>query len=183
MIKQEKNDIEKHIRSIKENNRYGFQILLHYLALNGEYLINASEKIKDNYQAVKTSVIQNGKSIAYASYRLQGNKELALIAVNHDGENIRYLTDEIKSDKEVIDVAVKNKPMSLYFIPDQLQNNLEYLKLLKNQEEPLPLFSKFSPLQMWYKEKMAILDMLENEDWMEKHIQSNDYIQPKTKKF
>lgn len=181
MIKQEKDDIKKHIRRIKEHNRYGFQILLHYLALNGEYLLNASEKIKDNYQAVKTAVIKNGHSIVYASYRLRGNKELALIAVNDDGENIRYLTDEMKSDKEVIDIAVRNKPMSLYFIPEQLQNNMEYLKLLKNQEEPL--FSRFNPQKIWYSEKMAILDMLENEDWMEKNIQSNNYAYPKPKKF
>lgn len=178
LLKEEPEDIKHHIRKIKEHNPYGFQILLHYLARDGKLLINASEELKDNYSAVKTAVIQNGESLAYASYRLRGHKELALLALEKDGLNYRYLTEDLQYDDELILKAVQTTPKALRFVPAELQNSLELLRLLQGAQIPnIPVFKN------WYKEKMVILEILENEHWMENNISQVSTSITRPKKF
>lgn len=137
--------------------------------------------------ALETSIRTNQpahKVFQQAPEDFQKDKEFVLKFVKADGFSLFYANAELKQDKEIVLEAVRQNPLSLYFADTELQNDIDYLKMLKNVKmETQNLFVPYkTEINNWYEEKMKILAILEDEEWMkENNPQASS--KHKTRKF
>lgn len=135
--------------------------------------------------ALKTAIKTNQpahKVFQQAPEDFQKDKELVLQFVKADGFSLFYAHSELTKDKEVVLEAVLQNPLSLYFANIELQNDIHYLKMLKSTiiDEKLLFLPYKLEINNWYVEKMKVLEILEDEAWMnENNPQSPSIHKPR----
>ena len=125
----------------------------------GISLTYASSNLKSNIDIVTAAVKSHPHALLYTSDNLKKNKELCLKSVTSDGSCLMYVPSELTKDKDIVRAAVNQHPLSLFHASERLQNHIDFLSVIKD----LPVPPNYEP---WYKERMKILEILEDDSWM-----------------
>lgn len=137
----------------------------------------ASKSMKNDKEIVAIATKQDLHMFKYASDMLKNNKEFVKKLVSRDGFVVRYASEELRSDYEVMKLAMSNNITSFFYASQELQNNLELLQMLRRKK----VFVKESVLS-WLGERMAVLDILEDEAMMRESAPEAPHIR-QVKKF
>lgn len=126
-------------------------------------LVNLSDSQKNDKEIVSSAMEQFPDLIYYASQELKDDKELLLKAVKKDGFFLANASARLKNDREVVIAAMNQNAVALKVASDELQNDKELLLKLKNEVKSHELYGR---KEVWFKEKMRILEIMEDEQWM-----------------
>lgn len=130
--------------------------------INGELLMLASERLRDDDEIVKTALNNNGLSLSFVSDRLSSHYQIVKIAVNNWGGSLKFAKPEFRDDKDLALLAVSTcsnaveylsnrlkddydvfeKAISYKSINDVLGNPLEYASLRLQSNEKLRQLTK-----------------------------------------
>lgn len=111
------------------------EIVKMIVSSTGSYLENASEKLRDDFEVVKSAVSnghKEGDVIEYASERLRDNEDIVILSLlnepdwyEEDGLSIlKYVSDRLKNDKKIASLALKHNKTSKEYINDNLLKEL-----------------------------------------------------------
>ena len=92
----------------------------------------ASDRLKNNWNAVVHAVENNGHAVLHANKRLRENKEVALRAVRETGFALQHLCEALRDDKDVVLAAVEENGYALQYASDRLREDLEVLYAATN---------------------------------------------------
>lgn len=177
-IKQDGNNLSFCSDSLKND----WDIVFFAYKMNRFSLEHASKEIrndKDKMLCLLNLHKNSGNSLSYFSESLQNDKDIVFLSVKKFPKSFKHASDNLKNDIEMVLFAIQKDILLLHEASEELQNNLHFLQILKNNlsQEKLP----FS-LQGWYDERMRILEILEDEQWMHNNI-SHPTTLAKAKKF
>ena len=165
------NEIQSIIDTI--NSQKNFDII---------FFKNLSTELRNNYDIVFTAVSNYPYSLELASKELKNNEKIVLTAVSNCSSSLAYASPELRNNKDIVLVAVAKDAFSFQYASDELQNNLETLRVYKKFHElPKNHISNYddNDYQQFYDERIKALNILEEQDWLDKNVHS--HIQTKTK--
>ncbi len=120
-----------------------FETVLAAVKRDGELLLQADHKLKDNHQIVLAAVTQNGRAIAYASKRWKKNREIALVAVSNAGDALGSLPQKIRDDFDVVLTAVTQHGKAVDSASARLKKNTAIaLAAINNTAHAFPYIAK-----------------------------------------
>lgn len=135
------------------------------------YMVYASKELKDDKEFVLQAIEAGCCSMHQISERLSNDRELAMRCVEINGLDLWALNEKFKDDREIVAAAIKHNVDGLRYASERLQNEMEFLLLLRGSS-----FLKGK----WYEEKMKVLEILEEEAWMqENRPQCSPMVRPK----
>lgn len=94
-----------------------------------------------------------------SAYPLKDDKEFTLAFLKKDGLCLESVSLRLSDDYDIVQAAVNQHPLSLFHASERLQNHIDFLSVIKD----LPVPPNYEP---WYNERMKILAILEDEQWM-----------------
>lgn len=163
-----------------------YEIVLTAVSNDGYALEFASKKLQNNYEVVLSAVSSFGESLQYASKELKNNYEIVLAAVSNCSSSLAYASPELRNNKDIVLVAVAKDAFSFQYASDELQNNLETLRVYKKFHElPKNHISNYddNDYQQFYDERIKALNILEEQDWLDKNVHAHLHSNRKIAKF
>lgn len=137
------------LKNIPINFRNDFDIVMLSVSKNGNSLEFSSENLKNNYDIVLAAITQNGNSLQYASNEMKNNKKIVVIAMKHHKNNFKYASELLRNDQELLENYIE-----LYLKDTSITN-----KIVESS---------------FYKECVNKLNVIKENQWLEKHIPIND---------
>lgn len=120
------------------------EYILRMIDNNPSYFKTLSDEWRADINIASFAIEKTPSLLSWSSEKIRGNKDIVLKAVQHDG-------------------------FSLIFATIDLQNDKELLLLLKNRKKDV-LKVGFQIYVDWFDERMKVLEIYEDEEWMQNHI-------------
>lgn len=111
----------------------------------------------------------------------RADKDIVSFAIEKDPSSLCFTSEEFRGDKEFVLMAVQKDGFCLLFATIELQNDKELLLILRNKKQDVLNVGPNHYLE-WFNERMRILEIYENDEWMKNNIPQSP-LKHKPRKF
>lgn len=144
--------------------------------------------IKDMWENDKElmmeAIRQSSNHFYYIGESLKDDKELALLALESNIYVFSNISDRLREDKELVLDVISKDVMLLKYASEELQNNLDFLRILRENDHWLKNVEKLKILHLqtkweqesyrkqkaWFEERMNVLNILEDDIQMRESV-------------
>lgn len=153
------------------------EIVLAAVRWKGAILERVSENLKEDKE-IAVAVLRNDKNaFKFLSENLKNDKEIALFAA-YQGTPIRFFSDKMITDVDVAINLVNYDVANFRYLPEETQNEYRVLSIAKGKRD----YVSDKDL-LFFEEKMKVLQILEDEKYLEKTAPISSNIKLKVNKF
>lgn len=166
------------LRMASGNLKNDRDVVLAALNEDGNALKYVSSDLKQDLEIVKVAVNNNGEALVYAPENLRNNEEIVLLAIKKSAYALNYASERLKNDKEFAIKAMSENVCAIMHMSKWVQDEKGVLELLKKNK------NKVFELDEWkefFNEKMKVLEILEEEEWMRNNVQKSEFSVKKRK--